>query len=87
MTSQHEILQKLFVHLGPLVRAGASMQPDVDMVQELGLDSMAVMNLLMEIEDEFDVSVPLNVLAEVRTPAQLAQAISELLEADHGAVR
>lgn len=57
------------------------------MVQELGLDSMAVMNLLMEIEDEFDVSVPLNVLAEVRTPAQLAQAISELLEADHGAVR
>ncbi|MGK2913431.1 MAG: acyl carrier protein [Porticoccaceae bacterium] len=81
MTSRQQVLQRLFVHLGRLARDKASIHADVDLVQELGLDSVEVMNLLMEIEDEFDISVPLNVLTEVRTPAQLAQAISDLLEA------
>ena len=81
MTSQEQVLQRLFDHLGRLVRDKAAIHPDVDLVQELGLDSIEVMNMLMEIEDEFDISVPLNVLAEVRTPAQLAQAIFGLLEA------
>lgn len=87
MTSRQQVLQRLCDHLGRRVPDPAAIHPGVDLVQELGLDSVEVMDLLMEIEDEFDVSVPLNVLPEVRTPAQLATAISELLEADSGAVR
>ncbi len=87
MTSRQQVLQRLCDHLGRRAPDPAAIHPDVDLVQELGLDSVEVMDLLMEIEDEFDVSVPLNVLPEVRTPAQLATAISELLEAGSGAVR
>lgn len=87
MKSQPRILQRLCVHLGRLAPGAASIHPDVDLVQELGLDSVQVMDLLLEIEDEFDVSVPLNVLADVRTPAQLANAVSLLLESADGTVR
>lgn len=87
MTPQVQILQRLCVHLGRLAPERATIHPDIDLVRELGLDSIQVMNLLMEIEDEFDVTVPLNVLADVRTPAQLARAVGLLVESGDGAVR
>ncbi len=86
MTSQQEILQRLCAKIAWLVPDEKLVHPDVDLVQELGFSSIEVMNMLMEIEDEFDISVPLNVLAEVRTPAQLARAVSDLLEARDGSV-
>lgn len=46
----------------------------------LGMDSMSALNLLLDIEEEFDVAFPEEYLtAEVfRTPASLAMAIQEL---------
>ncbi len=45
---------------------------------DLGLDSLAVMNFVMEIEDELDVSVPLDRLANIRTVDDLGQCLVEL---------
>lgn len=67
-------------HLERLAPSDSNLHPDVDMVSELGLDSVKVMDLMLDAEDEFDISVPLNVLADIRTPNQLAQAINKLLE-------
>jgi acyl carrier protein len=44
------------------------------------------MDMLMEIEDEFDISIHLNILMDVRTPAQLAHAIVDLMEHADGTV-
>jgi acyl carrier protein len=41
----------------------------------------------MELEDEFDISIPLNILADVHTPAGLAQAVFSLTEHADGPVR
>jgi acyl carrier protein len=49
-------------------------------VDDLALDSLAVMNFVMEIEDRLDVSVPLDRLAEVRTVGDLAACLSELVQ-------
>jgi acyl carrier protein len=37
-----------------------------------------ILDLIMEIEDEFDVSIPMNKLADVRTVGDLAVAIESL---------
>ncbi|HCO44235.1 MAG TPA: acyl carrier protein [Gammaproteobacteria bacterium] len=50
-----------------------------DLVGDLGLDSLQVMELLMEMEDAFDISIPVNVMAEVRTVGELAGAVQALL--------
>jgi acyl carrier protein len=41
----------------------------------LKLDSLAVMDLMMELEEKFDVTIPLNLVAEIRTVGDLAEAI------------
>jgi len=50
----------------------------MDLVAQLGLDSVKVLDLIMEMEDEFDISIPMNVLTEVHTVRDLAQAITHL---------
>ncbi len=87
MIAREKIQERLFVHLDPLVPPDVVLHPDIDLKQELGLDSIKVMDLLMELEDEFDISIPLNVLTDVHTPAELVQAIAALMEHADGPVR
>ena len=44
---------------------------------ELGLDSLKVMDLVVAVEDDFDISVPINALAEVRTVGDFASLIQK----------
>ena len=41
-------------------------------------DSLAIMDMVMELEDSFDVSIPMNVVAEIHTVDQLADTILDL---------
>lgn len=50
-----------------------------NIVQDLGLDSLAVMNFVMAVEDSFDISVPLDRIAEVQTVGDLVETVSQLL--------
>jgi len=45
---------------------------------DIGLDSVQIMNLVMEIEDELDISVPVETLAEVQTLDQLSERLCHL---------
>ncbi len=51
---------------------------DTSIVKDLGLDSLAVMNFIMALEDEYDISMPLDRIAEVDTVGDLARAIDAL---------
>lgn len=51
-----------------------------DLARELGLDSVQVMDLVMEIEDRLDISVPVEILADARTLDQLCAGIVRLLD-------
>ena len=42
---------------------------------DLSIDSLAVMDIIMELEDRFDVSIPINTVAEIHTVEELADAI------------
>lgn len=49
-----------------------------NIVQDLGLDSLGVMNFCMALEDKFNISIPLDRIADVRTVGDLARTVQEL---------
>lgn len=56
-------------------KGDAPITMDTDIAQDLNMDSLAVMDLMMELEDKFDVSIPLNMVPEIVTVGQLAQTV------------
>lgn len=54
---------------------------DAALTSDVGLDSVQIMNLVMEIEDNLDLSVPVDVLSEVRTLNELALRLDSLRRA------
>jgi len=49
-----------------------------NIARDLGLDSLAIMNFIMALEDEYDISIPLDRVAQVETVGDLVTAIEEL---------
>jgi len=55
---------------------------DTDIVEDLGMDSLGVMNFVMAIEDFYDISIPLDRIAQVQTVADLVNAVEEMRSGD-----
>lgn len=64
--------------LGVIRPGAAELDADADLAAEAGLDSVAVMDLVMEIEDRLDLSIPVDILAQARTVRQLCAGIVSL---------
>lgn len=58
----------------------AALSDQTNIVNDLGLDSVAVMDFVMEIEDRLDVSIPLDKIAEVETLGDLIRTVHGLKE-------
>jgi acyl carrier protein len=52
---------------------------NTELMAQAGLSSLQVMDMIMEIEDALDISVPVSVVGEVRTIAQLVAALETLV--------
>lgn len=79
MSQYEDILAQIYPVLQQLARDKQEINEATDLVADLGLDSMAVMELLPAIEDCFDISIPLNILPDVRTVKDLALQIQQLM--------
>lgn len=64
--------------LGAIRPGSGGLAGDADLMQEADLDSIGVMDLVMEIEDRLDISIPVETLAQARTINGLRLGISEL---------
>jgi acyl carrier protein len=71
--------------LEPFRRHETPITRDTDITADLDLDSLAVMNLLMQVEEKFDISIPLNLIPEIRTVGDLVQVIEQLTARTEGA--
>jgi acyl carrier protein len=78
MPVDENVLQKVCELLGPLVPQGQQVNVETDLVADLGLDSLKVMKLLESVEDSFDISIPLNILPDVRTVGDFVLQIQKL---------
>ena len=63
------------------VPAGTHVSAQTQIVGGLGLDSVAILDFIMDVEDRFDISIPLDRVAEVQTIAELSRAIEALRRA------
>lgn len=53
---------------------------DTHLASELGLDSAQVMDMIMEIEDHLDISMPVAMIAEARTLDQLCASVRQVMD-------
>jgi acyl carrier protein len=51
-----------------------------DLVADLGLDSLQVLEVVAELEEKFDISIPLNDVPATRTVAQVVAQVAALVE-------
>lgn len=61
--------------LTPFNTSGITLGAETDISTDLNIDSVTVMDFVMEVEDHFDIEIPLNVLSETRTIADLARVV------------
>lgn len=52
---------------------------DSDLVADLGFDSLQVLEVIAELEDRFDISIPLNDVPATRTVAQVVGEVTRIL--------
>jgi acyl carrier protein len=72
MTDTIDQLCKL---LQPFNTKNIALTPETDISTDLNIDSVTVMDFVMEVEDHFDIEIPLNVLSETRTLGDLATVV------------
>ncbi len=75
ITLQMEVLQEIGRQLAPYVTCGLPITGATVISDGATIDSLTVMDMVMELEDRFDVSIPMNVVAEIRTVDELADTI------------
>ena len=75
-------LETLYEIIGPFNKTGAAVKPETKFAEDLNFDSLVVMEFVAEVEDRFDISVPLNLLPDIATIADFAEALEKLLAAE-----
>ncbi len=81
MATNPEIFFQLLEILKPFTKEGQQLREETEIVAELGLDSLQVMQVLLKIEDHFDISIPLNNLPTIQTIQELVLEIETLVKA------
>ena len=55
----------------------SSITPDTDIVVDLGADSLDVVEILMELEQAFSLSIPDEEIVKFRTPGEILASVEE----------
>lgn len=76
-----EIIELLCDRLSSLTNTDTNITAETNLISGLSIDSIKLLNLIMEIEDAFDISIPINALADVQTVHELASLISKIKSA------
>ena len=80
MTTREEIYATLCRLLQPFNSNDVELSPGTEISADLSIDSVAVMDFVMEVEDHFEIDIPLNVLSETRTMDELVSVVETRLK-------
>ena len=78
MTTYDETLKVTTEILKKHVDANRTIRPNDHIQNDLGLDSLVVMELVADIEDRFSVTIPNDVLSDIATVDDVAKALVRL---------
>lgn len=79
MPSYEELLPQVIEMVQPLAAPDRLVHENTDLVGDLEFDSLKVMSLIERVEDRFDISIPLNVLPDIRTVRDFTVQLQKLL--------
>ena len=54
--------------------------PSTERSGDLSIDSVAAMDLIMEIEDKFGIDIPMNLVSDLRNLGDLLQVVRQQIE-------
>jgi acyl carrier protein len=69
---------RLLELIEPFNKKGIAILEATSFADDLELDSLTVMDLVANIEDEWDINMPLNILPDLETVGQLTDAVMKL---------
>ena len=79
MTEISEIVPVLADLLKPFNLENKPLVESTDIPAELNIDSVGVLDFVMEVEDHFDIEIPMNAVANIRTVGELAAFVQSRL--------
>ena len=79
MSRDEDVLQQFQLILQEIMpEKKIQVRPELDLINDLNLDSHKIMELLEKLEDNYDISIPINILADVRSVGDLTRAVRKL---------
>jgi len=75
-------LHKIAALLQPFNNRNIKISPETNITADLDIDSVAVMDMIMEVEEDYGISFPVNNLLEIKKVGDLLDAIGVLRQSD-----
>ncbi|PKO52869.1 MAG: acyl carrier protein [Betaproteobacteria bacterium HGW-Betaproteobacteria-20] len=79
MTEYQQILSDLSNELVSFTKGRFEVGENTELVGDLDLDSLQIMELLLFLEDSFDISIPVSILPDVKTVGELALQVEKIM--------
>jgi acyl carrier protein len=79
-TRDEELFREVCALLERYRPAGVELTPSTELSGDLNIDSVAAMDLIMEIEDKFGIDIPMNLVADLRNVQDLLDVIRQQTE-------
>jgi len=79
-TNVSTIISELSGLLAPQLAEPRDTAPETDLISDLALESVQIMEFMVDVEDHYDIAISLEALAEIRTLQQLADLIVDMLD-------
>jgi acyl carrier protein len=73
-------LESVLALLEPYNKKGIALNDGTKLNADLEIDSVAAMDLIMEIEDSFEIDIPINLVSDIETVGDLVSVVSQRME-------
>ena len=74
----------LFLEVRPILERyrppEVALTPSTELSGDLNIDSVAAMDLIMEIEDKFGIDIPMNLVSDLRSLQDLVDVVKQQIE-------
>jgi acyl carrier protein len=77
---QIEIEREITTILASFLNDPPPLSGDTDLIADLALESVQVMEFVVEVEDHYDIAIDLESLSNVHTIAELAEVVARALD-------
>ena len=78
MADNQDYLEFMYLIIKGLNKTDLELSEKTALVADIGLSSLEVMEFIEQIEDEYDISIPLNILPDISTLGDFARKLNEL---------